>query len=80
MKRLFLCRGRPVNPEKLANVDLQGLRFVEKYCCTIPDKTIKLVDGSRDGFIPDGNLLCLKYRELVDSLELPDFLESKDTE
>ncbi|TNM86842.1 hypothetical protein fugu_007072 [Takifugu bimaculatus] len=36
--------GRPVNPEKLANVDLRGLR------------------------------------ELVDSLELPDFLESKDTE
>lgn len=32
LKRLFLCRGRVVNPEKLENVDLLGPRFVDYYC------------------------------------------------
>lgn len=37
------------------------------------------MEAEMDSF-PIPNVLCLKYRELVDSLELPDFLESKDTE
>lgn len=32
LKHLLLCRGRVVNPEKLENVDLLGLRFVDFYC------------------------------------------------
>lgn len=32
------------------------------------------------GLIPDDDILCLKSRELVDSPEPPDFLESKGTE
>lgn len=35
LKRLFLCRGRQVNPEKLENVDLLGLRFADCYCCKL---------------------------------------------
>lgn len=39
LKHLFLCRGRLVNLEKLENVDLLGLRFVDYYCYKLQDDT-----------------------------------------
>lgn len=77
-----VSRVRLANLEKLVSVDLQGLRweFVDYFQTYVDNTTSQSQENKSVYMYIHYNIFCLYIRELVDSLELLDFLESKDTE